>query len=137
MCLRRQWVAAEHCDEKQQSTTFIKWCDDADDWGTDSVVEQNDNVTGKSEAIEICTSASAELENSDADNNVVIEPIVLPTTDVIHLLDSRKEIPLVSIICIFINYVVERLNFENFIVKGLYLNFSYVFWKEFIVLFVQ
>jgi len=104
MCLRRQQVAVEHSDDKQRSRTFIKWCDDADDWGDDAdnwgvdpvVVKENSDAATESQAIEICASASAELENSDADNNVVVEPIVLPNTDILQLLDNRKELPLVS-----------------------------------------
>lgn len=97
ICLRRQWVAVNHSDDKQQSTTtFIEWCDDADDWGEEPNVEENGNVSVKSQAIEICTTASAELENADADENVVAEPLELPNTDVLQLLDSRKEIPSVS-----------------------------------------
>jgi len=80
----------------QQSTTFIEWCDDADNWGEDPVAEENDNITVKSQVIEICASASAELENSDADDNVVAEPIEIPITNCLQLLDSRKEIPSVS-----------------------------------------
>lgn len=94
--MRRQWVAADHYEDKQQSMTFIEWCDDADNWGEEPETEDNDNITVKSQAIEICTSASAELENSDADDNVVAEPIDIPNTNCLQLLDSRKEIPLVS-----------------------------------------
>ncbi|KAF0729231.1 programmed cell death protein 2-like [Aphis craccivora] len=94
ICLRRQWVAADHYEDKQQSMTFIEWCDDADNWGEEPETEDNGNITVKSQAIEICTSASAELENSDADDNVVAEPIDIPNTNCLQLLDSRKEIPL-------------------------------------------
>lgn len=96
ICLRRQWIAVDHNDTKQQSTTFIEWCDDADDWGEKPSVEENGNATIKNEAIEVCVPASAELENFDADDNVVAEPIELPNTDVLQLLDCKKEIPLVS-----------------------------------------
>lgn len=96
ICLRRQWIATDHKEDNLQSTTFIEWCDDADDWGEESVVETNGNITIQSQAIEICDSTSAEIEKSDADDNVVVEPIELPNTDVLQLLDSRKEIPLVS-----------------------------------------
>lgn len=106
--MRRQWIAVEHNDDKQQSTTFIEWCDDADDWGEEPIIEENGNTTMKSEAIEVCASASAELENSD-DDNVVAETIELPNTDVLQLLDSRKEVPTVSVstlitVFICINY---------------------------------
>lgn len=94
--MRRQWVAVDHHDDKQQSTTFIEWCDDADDWGEVPVVEENGNIISKNQAIEICDSASAEIENSDADDNVVAESIEIPNTNFLQLLDSRKEIPLVS-----------------------------------------
>lgn len=96
ICLRRQWVALDHKEDSLQSTTFIEWCDDADDWGEEPVVETNGNITIQSQATEICDSTSAEIENSDADDNVVVEPIQVPSTDVLQLLDSRKEIPLVS-----------------------------------------
>lgn len=86
----------DHINEKQQSSTIIEWCEDADDWGDEPIVEENGNVANKSQAVEICASASAELENSDADDNVVAESIELPNIDVLQLLDSRKEIPLVS-----------------------------------------
>lgn len=99
--MRRQWVAVDHQEDKQQSTTFIEWCDDADDWGEEPVSEKNGNVTIQSQAIEICDSATAELEKSDADDNVVAEPIELPNTDVLQLLDSKKEMPVVSYILIF------------------------------------
>lgn len=98
ICLRRQWISVNHRDNKQPSTTtFIEWCDDADDWGEDPNIEENGNVTVKSQAIEIRAIASAELENADADENVVAESVELPNTDVLQLLDSRKEIPSVSI----------------------------------------
>ncbi|XP_060877777.1 programmed cell death protein 2-like [Metopolophium dirhodum] len=95
ICLRRQWVAVDDYDNKQQSTTFIEWCDDADDWGEEpvAVAEDNGNITVPSQAIELCDTASAELENSDADDNVVAEPIEIPNTNFFQLLDSRKEIP--------------------------------------------
>jgi len=87
----------KHSNEEQQSTTFIEWCDNADDWSVNAIIEENGNTTTtKSQANEICPTASAELENSDADDSVVVEPIVLPNIDVLQLLDSRKEIPLVS-----------------------------------------
>jgi len=94
--LRRQWVA-DHYDNNQQSTTFVEWCDDADDWGDNkSVVEEYGNSTVKSQEIKMCAAASAELENSDVDDNVVVEPIEIPNTNFLQLLDSRKEIPSVS-----------------------------------------
>lgn len=86
----------DHINEKQQSSTIIEWCEDADDWGEEPTLEENGNVANNSQAIEICASASAELENSDADDNVVAEPIELPDIDVLQLLDSRKDIPSVS-----------------------------------------
>lgn len=90
----------------QQSTTFIEWCDSADDWGDEpTVVEENGNITCKSKAMEMCVSASAELETSDADDNVIAEPIELPNVDVLQLLDSRKEIPSVSHYNYFIIYI--------------------------------
>lgn len=101
--MRRQWVAMDHNDyndDKQQST-FIEWCDDANNWGEESTVEENGNENIKSQAIEICASASAEIENSDADDNVVVEPIELPNIDVLQLLDSRKEVPTVSLIYLY------------------------------------
>lgn len=102
ICLRRQWVAMDHNNiVKQQSTTFIEWCDDADNWGQESTIEENGNDNMNSQAIEICASASAELEKPDADDNVVVEPIELPNTDVLQLLDSRKEILIVSLIHLF------------------------------------
>jgi hypothetical protein len=86
-----------HSDDNQQlTTTFIEWCDNADDWGVEPNIEENGNVTVKSQAIEICDIVSAELENADADENVVAEHIELPNTDVFQLLDSKKEIPSVS-----------------------------------------
>lgn len=102
--MRRQWVAVDqndHNDDKQQSTTFIEWCDDADNWGEESTIEENGNDNIKSQAIEICASASAEIENSDTDDNVVVEPIELPNIDVIQLLDSKKEVPIVSLIYLY------------------------------------
>lgn len=51
--------------------------------------------------MEFYTSTSAELEISDADDNVVAEPIELPSSDVLQLLDSKKEIPFVSYLCQF------------------------------------
>lgn len=100
ICLRRQWVAVNHIDvrddKEQSTTTLIEWCDDADDWGEESNIEENGNVAVKSQAIEICAPASAELENADVDENVVAEQPELPNTDVLQLLDSRKEIPSVS-----------------------------------------
>ncbi|XP_025416088.1 programmed cell death protein 2-like isoform X2 [Sipha flava] len=94
ICLRRQWISVNHSDDNQQlTTTFIEWCDNADDWGVEPNIEENGNVTVKSQAIEICDIVSAELENADADENVVAEHIELPNTDVFQLLDSKKEIP--------------------------------------------
>lgn len=113
ICLRRQWVAMDHKEDKLQSTTFIEWCDDADDWGEEPVVETNGNITIQSQAVEVCDSTSAELENSDADDNVVVEPIELPSTDVIQLLDSRKEIPLVSCLMYLANFVKYKINKTN------------------------
>jgi len=109
--LRRQWVAVNDYDDKQQSTTFIEWCDDADDWGDEPVTEENGNITTQNQAIEICDPASAELENSDADDNVVAESIEIPNTNCLQLLDSRKEIPAVSClinVCIYIYmYIIK------------------------------
>lgn len=51
--------------------------------------------------MEFYTSTSAELEISDADDNVVAEPIELPNFDVLQLLESKKEIPFVSNLCEF------------------------------------
>jgi len=92
----------DHNDDKQQSTTFIEWCDDADDWGDESPIsEENGNVVSNNQAMVNCISASAELENIDADDNVVVESIELPNTDVLQLLDSRKDIPSVSCLMYF------------------------------------
>lgn len=90
--MRRQWVADDHNDTERQSTTFIEWCDGANEWGDGPDFEENGNAIVKSQAIESNALASAELENSDGDDNVVVEPIVLSNTDVIQLLDSKKEI---------------------------------------------
>lgn len=96
--MRRQWVAVDDYDDKQQSTSFIEWCDDADNWGEEpvAVAEENGNITVQSQAIEKCDTASAELESSDTDENVVAEPIEIPNTNFFQLLDGRKEIPSVS-----------------------------------------
>lgn len=94
-------------DEKQQSSTFIEWCDDADNWGDEPIVEENGNDPPiNSQAIEICPSASAELETPDTDDNVVVESVELPNTDVLQLLDSRKEVPSVSCSILYILIVV-------------------------------
>ncbi|XP_050435659.1 programmed cell death protein 2-like [Adelges cooleyi] len=93
-CLRRQWVALDSDVETKQTSTFIEWCDDADDWGDTPIVEENGNVNGVSQAaVESCATASAELETPDGDNNVVVESIETPVVDVLQLLDTRKEIP--------------------------------------------
>lgn len=102
--MRRQWVAdvtVDHNEIKQQSSTFIEWCDDADNWGDEQDFEENGNAIVKSQAIESNALASAELEKSDGDDNVVVEPIELPHTDVLQLLDSRKEIISVSYVIIY------------------------------------
>lgn len=62
--------------------------------------------------MEMCASASAELETLDADDNVIAEPINLPNIDVLQLLDSRKEIPSVSQYNYFIIYIWFQLNFR-------------------------
>lgn len=109
--MRRQWIASNQSDDIQQSTTFIEWCNGADDWGDEpTVVEENGNVIGKSEAMEMCASTSAELETLDADDNVIVEPIDLPNIDVLQLLDSRKEIPSVSQYNYFIIYILFQMN---------------------------
>lgn len=97
--MRRQWVAdvtVDHNDVTQQSTTLIEWCNDADNWGDEPEFEENGNAIVKGQAIESSASATAELENSDGDDNVVAEQIELPNTNVLQLLDSRKEITSVS-----------------------------------------
>lgn len=97
--MRKQWVAdvtVDHNNDKQQPTTLIEWCDDADDWGDEPEFEENGNAVVKGLSVESNASACAELENSDGDDNVVVEQIELPNTNVLQLLDSRKEITSVS-----------------------------------------
>ncbi|XP_050533273.1 programmed cell death protein 2-like [Daktulosphaira vitifoliae] len=96
ICLRRQWKTLDNNEENRKSSTFIEWCDDADDWGEASLVEENGNLSKSLAATELYSTSSAEIENSDVDENILVETIQMPSVDIIQLLDSKKEVPQIS-----------------------------------------